>query len=270
MRFRIRDGKSISVWHDKWNSGTSLSNNISKKEIFYAGFNDQDKLIDILDGSGWKWPQDWLITYPWLRNIKAPILSNTPNMPVWVDNNGNDRKFSTNIVWKDVRGNSDKVCWYNLVWHSNYIPKHTFILWLVVKKKLSTQDWMAKWFPNKNFECSLCKKEPDSHDHLFFNCDYAQKVWKKVSYNANLKIKENKWENILKEMSKEKGKNNIWVVIRKLCFAANVYYILQERNMRLFNNSRREANELVDMLFEEIRAKMMSITFKNNDSVIQV
>ncbi|GKB64967.1 hypothetical protein Tco_0921153 [Tanacetum coccineum] len=52
MRYRIGDGKSNSVWHDNWNNETSLSNVISKKEIFYAGFSDHDKISDVMDGKG--------------------------------------------------------------------------------------------------------------------------------------------------------------------------------------------------------------------------
>ncbi|GJY01630.1 hypothetical protein Tco_0359782 [Tanacetum coccineum] len=91
MRYRIGDRKSINVWYDKWNNRTSLSSLISKKTIFYAGFNDQNNIIHVLDDNGWKWPQDWLSKYPWLSNIKATVLSNNPNMPIWVDNSGNDR-----------------------------------------------------------------------------------------------------------------------------------------------------------------------------------
>ncbi|GKB76435.1 RNA-directed DNA polymerase, eukaryota, reverse transcriptase zinc-binding domain protein [Tanacetum coccineum] len=58
MRYKIGDGKSINVWHDKWNSDVSLSSMIRKKEIFYASFKDQDKIQDVLNDNGWKWPQN--------------------------------------------------------------------------------------------------------------------------------------------------------------------------------------------------------------------
>ncbi|GJR62195.1 RNA-directed DNA polymerase, eukaryota, reverse transcriptase zinc-binding domain protein [Tanacetum coccineum] len=58
MRFRVGNGMSINAWHDKWDSRVALSSMISKKEIFYAGFKDQDKLMDIIDDNGWKWPQE--------------------------------------------------------------------------------------------------------------------------------------------------------------------------------------------------------------------
>ncbi|GJZ50309.1 hypothetical protein Tco_0604499 [Tanacetum coccineum] len=37
------------------------------------------------------------------NNIEVPVLNDYPDMPIWVDNDGNERKFSTNTVWRDVR-----------------------------------------------------------------------------------------------------------------------------------------------------------------------
>ncbi|GJS30217.1 RNA-directed DNA polymerase, eukaryota, reverse transcriptase zinc-binding domain protein [Tanacetum coccineum] len=48
MRYRIGDGNSINIWHDKWHEGLSLSSLFSKKEIFYASFKDYDKIKDVV------------------------------------------------------------------------------------------------------------------------------------------------------------------------------------------------------------------------------
>ncbi|GJR81101.1 RNA-directed DNA polymerase, eukaryota, reverse transcriptase zinc-binding domain protein [Tanacetum coccineum] len=217
MRYRIGDGKSIRIWHDKWYNGTSLSSFIRKKDVFYVGFNNLSKVSDLIDDNGWRWPQNWLIKHPWLSMIQVPVLSNTPDKLVWVDNNA-------------------------------------------AKQKLCTQDRLSRWYPNKVFECSLCQKDLDSHDHLFFNCEYAQKFWKQVCDMARMKFKNFSWDARLNEMSKGKNKHSVWEVIKKLCHAAAVYYIWQERNLRLFNNSKREATDLFGIMIEELRAKMVSIT----------
>ncbi|PWA62944.1 RNA-directed DNA polymerase, eukaryota, Reverse transcriptase zinc-binding domain protein [Artemisia annua] len=117
---------------------------------------------------------------------------------------------------KDVRGNGSQVCWKHLVWHLNCIHKHTFILWRAAKLKLCTQDRMFKWYPNRVFECSLCNNEVDSHDYMFFKCEYAQKLWKKVCDIANLKFKKDKWEDIVKVMSQMKGERSVWDFLRDL------------------------------------------------------
>ncbi|GJW38983.1 hypothetical protein Tco_0064828 [Tanacetum coccineum] len=55
----------------------------SKKEIYYAGFSDNATMADLLDENGWKWP---------------------PNC-----SDGKEGAFSTNRMWKDVRGMNTKV-----------------------------------------------------------------------------------------------------------------------------------------------------------------
>lgn len=269
MRYKIGEGKSINVWHDKWNSGTALSSIISKKEIFYVGFQDSSCISAIIYEHGWKWPQSWLEKYDCLNNIDVPVLSNQPNVLIWVDNNGKEMRFSTSNVWNTMRGNNDKVCWKDLVWHSNCIPKHTFILWLAVKGKLCTQDKLARRYSNNNFECSLCKKEADSHDHLFFKCDYAQKLWKMVSDISKSNVHDDNWEDIVKNMSKEKSKRNIWGNIRKLSFVAIVYHIWQERNWRLFNNCKRSEVEVFGTLCDDLKARLTFIIVKQSANVIQ-
>ncbi|GJR15370.1 RNA-directed DNA polymerase, eukaryota, reverse transcriptase zinc-binding domain protein [Tanacetum coccineum] len=156
MRYKIGDGKSINVWHDKWNSDVSLSSKISKKEIFYAGFKDQDKIQD-------------------------------PDQAIWVDNNGNEKRFSTNTVWKDVRGNHGKVNWYNIVWHSNCIPKHTFLLWIDARNKLCTQDRMCKWYPNKMVSAGSSRSVPADYvpaGHVIISAD-RYREYADLSYRRN-------------------------------------------------------------------------------------
>ena len=59
IRYKVRDGAVASIWHDKWNSEVSLSTLISKKDIFYAGFNDQATVAVLIAKNGWIWPSQW-------------------------------------------------------------------------------------------------------------------------------------------------------------------------------------------------------------------
>ncbi|GJR88549.1 RNA-directed DNA polymerase, eukaryota, reverse transcriptase zinc-binding domain protein [Tanacetum coccineum] len=97
--------KGRSVWDvDTDSRDISLSNMISKKEIFYVGFNYQDKLMDIMDVDGWKWPHDWLIKHLSLCNMVALVLSSNPDVPIWVNNNRKEIKFSTSTIKRDGEG----------------------------------------------------------------------------------------------------------------------------------------------------------------------
>ncbi|GKC94071.1 hypothetical protein Tco_1159513, partial [Tanacetum coccineum] len=76
-----------------------------------------------------------------------------------------------------------------------------------------------------------------------------------------------KWENIIKAMSLKKGKMSIWRIIEKLCLAAAVNYIWQERNRRLFNNNKRSEEEVFAAICEEVRSRLISIPAKDTQNI---
>ena len=268
MRYQIGKGKTINVWHDIWKNDQRLSTHISKKDIFYAGLNDTDKLADVIDDSGWKWPAHWSLKYPIITNLEVPELNNMPDKAVWIDKNGNVKDFATSTVWKDVRSEDDAVRWKSLVWYSHCIPKHAFILWLAVKNKLCTQDKLQKWYPNKVYECSLCKNGLDSHNHLFFECEYSKEVWGMVSNKAKIHENEDTWEGIVNKMSSIGESRSVWEIIKKLCLAATVYHIWQERNGRLFGGNNSTAETLFNVICEDIRAKLVTVKVRQCANVL--
>ncbi|GJX65278.1 CASP-like protein 4A3 [Tanacetum coccineum] len=66
--------------------------------------------------------------------------------------------FSARVVWNSIRPHDNKVDWFYVVWFPGCIPRHAFNLWLVVKKKLKTQDRLASWNVNASLatHCTLC------------------------------------------------------------------------------------------------------------------
>ena len=52
-----------------------------------------------------------------------------------MDSKGIIGKYSTKKAWIEIRGECDKVEWDNLVWYSNRIPRHVFVLWIAIKKQ---------------------------------------------------------------------------------------------------------------------------------------
>ena len=102
------------------------------------------------------------------------------------------------------------------MWHTNCIPRHTFILWLAVKKKLVTQDKLLKWYPQGDFKCPFSKKVPDSHDHIFFKCDYSREVWESIKLKAKIRENANDWDGIIRSLNGYNTHNHIWTIIMKL------------------------------------------------------
>ncbi|GKB24354.1 RNA-directed DNA polymerase, eukaryota, reverse transcriptase zinc-binding domain protein [Tanacetum coccineum] len=108
IRHKIGNGRNISAWYDRWNDNQTLSNHISKREVCLAGFNDQSKLCDIVYGNRWKWPDDWMVKHNFLLNIHVPTFNDEPDKVSWATNQGKMVKFSTNQVWRDIKGEGEK------------------------------------------------------------------------------------------------------------------------------------------------------------------
>ncbi|KAK1406263.1 hypothetical protein QVD17_41554 [Tagetes erecta] len=194
---KIGDGKNTFIWSDNWCEYSPLSSFITKRDIYRAGFSTSDKVDELVNDRNWRWPAAWYDLFPVLINIHVPVIcNNRRDVSVWHDIYGVEHKFSIHNVWETIRYRSTKVDWYNIVWFTHCIPRHAFHVWLVCRKKLNTQDKMRTWDMNMRC-CPLCVKDMDSHDHLFFECEYAIQVWKKVRQFTNLGHIEGVWDNIV-------------------------------------------------------------------------
>ncbi|GJS15650.1 RNA-directed DNA polymerase, eukaryota, reverse transcriptase zinc-binding domain protein [Tanacetum coccineum] len=73
-------------------------------------------------------------------------------------------------------------------------PRLAFILWMAVRRKLQTQDRVMAWNNNNDMKCPLCKMVNDSHNHLFFECDYSRKIWEDLKENMENRDLSNSWD----------------------------------------------------------------------------
>ena len=124
-----------------------------------------------------------------------------------------------------MRENWPKVMWNEVVWFEQLIPKHSFVLWLAVQRNLLTQDRMEKWQISGNLLCSLCKQRNDSHEHLFFQCHYANKVWVEMVTMSSFLSKDAGLLDNCKLIAQKQVRNNFGWTIDKLIVAATVYYL---------------------------------------------
>ncbi|GJT20143.1 RNA-directed DNA polymerase, eukaryota, reverse transcriptase zinc-binding domain protein [Tanacetum coccineum] len=167
--YKVGNGKSTSVLYDKWCEYGPLSDFISKRDIYEARIKDNVVITDMMDGDRWKWPVEWLTKFPVLRSIAPPKLqSGKEDEILWINNQSQRVQFSTSQAWETLKEELPVVHWRHVVWYSQLIPRHAFILWLAIQGKLLTQDRMEKWQNVADLKCALCNQCADSHDHLFF------------------------------------------------------------------------------------------------------
>ena len=190
----------------------------------------------------------------------------------WRDRNGNLTEYSVKCAWEALRPRGLDVSWCDIVWFSHGIPRHAFHLWLIMRRCLKTQDKLRSWDVSptmvlSSLRCSLCGLHMDSHEHLFFECDYSAKIWCRIRNLAGMDTVPPVLEDIVAWLQPMAAKRSISCIVGKLLFAAASYYVWSERNNRLFKNTRRTHEELCDLIIIMIRLKLVSFKFKNKPRV---
>ncbi|GJV32918.1 RNA-directed DNA polymerase, eukaryota, reverse transcriptase zinc-binding domain protein [Tanacetum coccineum] len=221
--------KGNSIWEIEceknssygWKQILSLRDKLRKHvTIKQAGLELNVKLKDMIKDGLWKWPKEWNSTFRHnLPNFVPKLIEGSKDSYLWETNDGKCNNFSTNRAWKDWRDHERKVDWCDLVWFSNCTPKHSFIVWMAVRDKHTTQLRIMKWYPEKQLKCSLCGMQLDSLNHLFFECNYSNMVWKEMMEKSDYYDMPNIWDVLLITMTNMRNNKSIKSVLRRIAEA---------------------------------------------------
>ncbi|XP_071694636.1 uncharacterized protein [Rutidosis leptorrhynchoides] len=170
--------------------------------------------------------------------MQIPDLSNTSDQLQWHGRDGTVQNFSVSQVYEAIRPVGNTVYWFELVWYSNCIPRHAFVLWLLLKQKLKTQDKFKVWEIRQGQALHLAPG-----------------------------LQNLEWSLVVMDITGLSVKKSASVLVAKLLFAAAVYFIWQERNARLFNSKRRSAKELFRVIYAYVRLKLLSVRFKESHQI---
>ncbi|GJV56857.1 RNA-directed DNA polymerase, eukaryota, reverse transcriptase zinc-binding domain protein [Tanacetum coccineum] len=236
---KIGDGSSVFLWHDKWWGPDLITKFIPLEVIRNAGFDSKMKVKDMVHKGKFLWctkDQKYVSNY-------------------------------TNRVWYDWKIENAKVDWHKVIWFSNCTPKHSFIMWIAILGRLTTQERLQKWYPEKQMSCTFCGTCPDSTNHLFFECSYLRTVWSEMKKKAEFNSIPDKWEEIVAFMTKAKHKRSIKSLLRRITLAACVYFIWCERNKRFFTGEKRCSKVLIEEIILHLRIKLASLNVKSTRQI---
>lgn len=267
---KLGDGSMTSVWFDNWFPDGPLCQFISKRDIYESDMNLTSKVADVVINGEWSWPEEWRDRFPVLFNTPPPLLiSNRKDMVLWKTNAGIIVPFSVKIACSDLIEDSPIVHWSKLVWFSQSIPRHSFILWLAISEKLRTQDRMVFGSPIANLKCAFCHDQVDSHEHLFFQCEYPLSVWNELKQMTRLDHAPNCLQDLIGYFQRIPINKSIWSVLQRLVLGAVVYYVWQERNLRIFQSKSRPKDDLCKLIKEVVRLRCLSLKIKSSKQSLE-
>ncbi|GJV38324.1 reverse transcriptase zinc-binding domain-containing protein [Tanacetum coccineum] len=259
------NGANTSLWYDRWCDNGPLSTRISTRDVFRAGLNLSTLVKDIIYDGSWIWPLFLLEKYPFLNSCSVPVNKGALDKLEWRCN-GVNKAFSVSQVWSNIRPRGDKVEWYNMVWFNSYIPRHAFNLWLIVKRKLKTQDMIRAWDVSGSLgtSCALCEMTPDSYEHLFFDCTFSQVVWSHMVRLTGFNLASHDIYSLISSLQPDVKRRTTKSVIVRLVIAASAYFVWQEHNWRLFKSKKRMVSQVIDCVVSSVRLKLLSCKLKNS------
>ncbi|KAI8533301.1 hypothetical protein RHMOL_Rhmol11G0286700 [Rhododendron molle] len=259
IKSKIGNGLSTFLWLDHWHNLGPLFHKFGDRVSFNLGRSLNAKVSSIIYQGGWRWPR--------LRNAAIrEVIANTeggllPDISkedevVWtLTPNG---CYSAKSAWMALRNRAPTVDWAHMVWHKQYVPRWSFILWVALLGRLSTIDRLMEWGVTNAKDCVLCYGGQESHSHLFFECQYATLVWtcirsKCCRHGDNLSL----WAEV--QWGSHHCSKSVSTIIYQWCLAASEYFLWRERNSRIFRQVGVDSYTLVKRIEEEIRACLVSL-----------
>ncbi|XP_071733554.1 uncharacterized protein [Rutidosis leptorrhynchoides] len=263
---KLGDGRGTFIWYDHWHPSGPMCKLMLKRDYLASGLSLNSCMDEIIEGNVIKWPDILMQKYNHSLSIIPAINANQSDAVKWVSNDGKLNEYSTCRAWMDMKMTRDKVIWSKLVWFSQNIPRHAFILWVAANGKLTTQDRLEGWLVNNNKLCAFCNQIKDSHTHLFIDCQYTKEVWNHFRNKADLDdvidIVTNgglDWKGLFNVFASKKCSKSIWSIIRRLVIAAIIYNIWQERNARIFKASERNVVTICKHIEDVVRLRLMGL-----------
>jgi hypothetical protein len=183
-RWKIGNGEKVKFWEDNWLGSSSLAIQLWN---LYAIVNEKNKTVhDLWDGNTLKCTfrrrvgpsmfRDWEDI---LQLASTITLNDEQDELIWTfSSNG---IYSSQSLYKIInfRGGVQPVH-TPAVWKLKIPPRIHFFLWLFTKNKILTRDNVGK---RKQTEDNICLfyNEPETIQHLFFDCVVAKQMWVKLS-----------------------------------------------------------------------------------------
>jgi hypothetical protein len=259
----IGSGSSTSLWFDYWLSeGKRLIDDYSIRTLTATGLSWNAQVSDVIKEGQWDFPRDIHALHARLSSIPFLPKPWSADHCLWKGHpSGN---FSIKSAWELLRNRRPEYNIHQLLWFKGHIPRQSFILWLASLGRLRTMDRLQSTGIIRNATCIFCGLHTESHEHLFFECQFSSTVWQTVNDKANIHWPSLSWQNLLSWAAANCcKKTDIQHLIARLLLSTTVYLLWFERNTRVFNHQFQAAPTIAEEVFQLVRTYLASMEFNS-------
>lgn len=127
-----------------------------------------------------------------------------------------------------------------------------------------------RWNSNTYMKCPLCNILNDSHNHLFFECEYSKEIWTRLKAKMGQTDLNDTLDNVIVQYENKPSNNTIGSVLRRILLATAVYHIQKERNSRLFIGEEVDWKTMLKLIIESVKLQLLSLKVKKSIQVQKV
>jgi ribonuclease HI len=169
----VGNGERINFWLDSW-CGDPL--------VEQLGIPDHARLVsqvsDFIVNGHWSIPPALSQMFPNLYSIISHVsipLEVTQDTLIWkhTDNGDLELKQAYDFMLPRVQD----LHWAKMVWNADIPPSKSFLAWRLMHEKLPTDENLMTRGCDIPSMCSFCHSHVESSFHIFFQCDFAIKLW---------------------------------------------------------------------------------------------
>ena len=132
IRHRVCNGVGTFLWHDFWNPLGPILPLFGERILYDSALHGNARVDYVMEGTRWNWPitisadlialKNSCTNYP-LDTSREDVISWSPS-PLGV--------FTVSSAWNSIRPRRPLVHRHAVVWFSQAIKRHAFIIWLVI------------------------------------------------------------------------------------------------------------------------------------------
>lgn len=154
------------------------------------------------------------------------------------------RSFSVKRVYMGLLGEVERVPWAKVVCQNPAPAKCKFIVWLLLHAKLVTCDRLRRFGIMVDSTCCLCDTGDETLDHIFFECQFARRVWDNVATWCGVEKEAVRWEQSRRILLAHCTNNNITQRNYRCMVTILVYHLWRERNARRMQRKKERVEEI--------------------------
>ena len=269
IKLKIESGRDCRFWTDNWYPEGKICELMTGGRRTRLGIRQDATIASLYDNGHWLLPparsENQVSILAFLSGL---TISTADDFYVWEIDGIVSAKYSTGLVYQKLRGDCTHIPWTKAVWIKGGIPKHCFMVWLVVLNRCPTRDRLQSWGLQTDTNCLLCGLHLESRDHLYFDCPYSWELWSTMATRFTLNPLRT-WDRSLSQMHTLSG-NRFRRRLLLLAWQAIIYWVWAERNSRLHRHTFRSPDVLLRLVDCQIKDRINSFREVNPTTCSQL